>query len=168
MAKPGKEALVVRQGIRFDATRLAIDPAVPADTSTEALTVVLATRPPATTYADTLVEEAPRLIRCARAPEPPEPQQRTFSSRAEAETELGREARRNSGRILTRLVIDTTGRVLADSITVLSSDNPVLTNKLRSSLASCRYTPARIDGVPVQAAIRSGSGIQISNEIEFH
>jgi hypothetical protein len=58
--------------------------------------------------------------------------------------------------------------VLADSITVLSSDNPVLTNNLRSSLASCRYTPARIDGVPVRAAIRRGSGIQISNEIEFH
>jgi protein TonB len=69
------------------------------------------------------------------------------------------------GRVLLEAVVDTTGRVHVDSISVISATNPAFVTAARQALLATLFRPARIGGravrmrvrVPFEFAIR-GSG----------
>ena len=166
MRHPHQSPVMVRQAIRFDATHVTVDPAVPADTSVPGLPILAVALPSGTIEGtDHLLEEIPRYVRCDRHPAPPPGRQTmTFRSREEMEAFLARDARDLSGTVRARLVVDPAGRVIRDSITVLSTNNPNVTNNAITYFASCHYTPGRIAGAPVQTAVRAGFGIVVSSE----
>jgi hypothetical protein len=168
MARPTNGPTVVRQGVRFDSIQVAIEPAAPAERELPVLAIAEATpRVEVFAESDSLLEERPRLVRCERsAGLPIRSQERVFTSREEVEAAIARDARDYSGRLRARLVLDTTGRVMRDSIEVLESDNVNITNTLRANLGSCRYTPARIAGVPVAVRVIKSTGIRISSVLQ--
>lgn len=58
------------------------------------------------------------------------------------------------GRVLAEFVVDTTGRVEADSFHALESTSPVFTEAVQAALTGLRYRPATIDGKPVRQIVR--------------
>jgi protein TonB len=71
------------------------------------------------------------------------------------------------GRVVLEAVVDTTGRVLAQSISVVSATNPGFVAPARQALLATLFRPAMIGGKPVRMlvripyefAIRSGPGL---------
>ena len=134
--------LVVTQVIRFDSATTRIEPASAAS-GTE---VVIAT--PGTPSSTTL-EERPRWLACDRGP-------RLRAAPGNQGTIGNPGSGMMSGSINARLVLDSLGRVMRDSVTLLSSGNPEATSPLLRSIATCRFAPARIAGRGVPTAINAG------------
>ena len=64
------------------------------------------------------------------------------------------EQARVEGRVLAEFVVDTAGRVEADSFHALESTNAVFTEAVAAALAGLRYRPATIGGKPVRQIVR--------------
>jgi periplasmic protein TonB len=70
------------------------------------------------------------------------------------------------GRVVLEAVVDTTGRVLASSILVVSATNPGFVASARQALRATLFRPAMVDGkpirmrvrIPYEFAIRNGAG----------
>lgn len=70
------------------------------------------------------------------------------------------------GRVVLEAVVDTTGRVLASSILVVSATNPGFVASARQALLATLFRPAMVDGkpirmrvrIPYEFAIRNGAG----------
>ncbi len=143
----------VAQRVAFDSVSLQVAPALPgADSLAPAMTEPANYMLPPGPYAsrDPVLEERPRKMGCSldiyRGEAPP---QGPFPNRAAAEAALADWRRRNSGTVSLRMEIAADGTVPRDSITVTSTDNPMVADRLLASVTSCRYAPARIHGVPV-------------------
>lgn len=157
----------VQQQILFDSARAQLRPAQPvldsAATSAQDSTPAPIPLAPLE-FADPRLEERPRQLGCDQSLRPPSPPGGPYRSREEAQRATQAWERQNSGRIHVRAVVGPDGRMLRDSITVVSSTNPSLTTKLVDALASCRYAPGRIRGVAVPVVITTGIGIEIRSE----
>jgi TonB family protein len=70
------------------------------------------------------------------------------------------------GRVVLEAVVDTTGRVLSQSISVVSATNPGFVAPARRALEATLFRPARVGGttvrmrvrIPYEFAIRNGTG----------
>jgi protein TonB len=70
------------------------------------------------------------------------------------------------GRVVLEAVVDTTGRVLPQSISVVSATNPGFVGPARQALIATLFRPARVNGrvvsmlvrVPFAFSIRGGTG----------
>jgi len=70
------------------------------------------------------------------------------------------------GRVVLEAVVDTTGRVLAPSISIVSATNPGFIAPARQALVATLFRPAMIGGtavrmrvrIPYEFAIRNGTG----------
>jgi hypothetical protein len=134
--------LVVTQVIRFDSATARIEPAAVV-TGTE---VVITD---AGVPEGTGVEERPRWIDCDRGP-------RLRASAGNRGTIGNPGSGMMTGSITARLVLDTLGRVMRDSVTLVSSSNPEATSALLRSIATCRFAPARRGGRGLVTALNAG------------
>lgn len=136
--------LVVTQVIRFDSATARLEPATPA-TGTE---VAIATNDAGVTPSTTM-EERPRWIDCDRAP-------RLRAAPGNQGTIGNPGSGLMTGSINARLVLDSLGRVVRDSVTLISSSNPEATTPLLRSIATCRFAPARVEGRGVSSTVNAG------------
>jgi len=58
------------------------------------------------------------------------------------------------GRVVLEAVVDTTGRVLSQSISVVSATNPGFIAPARQALVATLFRPAMIGGTPVRMRVR--------------
>lgn len=143
-------ALAVVQMVRFDTGGAHLTPAAAA--AADDVPLPLQPTPPAVTgpvdASDSTLEEHPSWITCDR---PPRTQPPTTTGRGTAAEQnmFAAASPMNSGMVTARLLIGADGRVMKDSLTLVSSDNPQNTSNLLRALASCRYAPGRIGGTPV-------------------
>jgi hypothetical protein len=113
---------------------------------------------------DPRLEERPRQLRCEATRGPRPPSGETYRSAQEAESQLGEFARENTGRVEARVVVGADGRVARRDITVVNSTNPRVTDGIVDALASCRFAPGRIAGVPVAVVMTQGMGVEVRIE----
>ena len=69
------------------------------------------------------------------------------------------------GRVVLEAVVDTTGRVLAASILVVSSTNPGFVAPARQALLATLFRPAMVGGKPVRMRVRIPYEFAIRNGI---
>ena len=162
-------AIRVVQKVIFDSAEAQLQPAHPAyDTPAPAagdqalgpLLLPAAGQPLEVT--DARIEERPRMLQCKSTRSRP-PRDEAYRSREEAQRAMDLAARASSGNIDARGLVDTNGRVPRDRITVISSTNPTMTEKLLDDLASCRYAPARIGGVAVPVVMPMSIRVTVTN-----
>ena len=67
------------------------------------------------------------------------------------------------GRVVLEAVVDTTGRVLPQSILVVSGTNPAFVAPARQALLATLFRPARVGGKAVQMRIRIPYDFAIRN-----
>lgn len=139
--------LVVTQVIRFDSATTRLEPAVAA-TGTE-IVIPIADAADAAPGAAATPEERPRWVACERGP-------RLRAVAGNRGTIGNPGSGMMSGSINARLVLDTLGRVMPDSVTLISTGNPEATSPLLRSIATCRFAPARAEGRGVPTAINAG------------
>lgn len=135
--------LTVVQGIRFDSATIALDPAAPARGTETPLPVDTAAwgdaeRP----------DETPRFVACDRPPRTV-PVSTSGRSAAQDQGMFAQASPLNHGMIITRLILGSDGRVVPDSVTLVSSDNPANSSNLLRAIATCHFTPARREGRPI-------------------
>ena len=63
-------------------------------------------------------------------------------------------AARVTGRVLAEFVVDSTGRVRAGSLVIVSSDHELFSSSVRRTVPSFRFTPARVQGRHVAQRVR--------------
>ena len=64
-------------------------------------------------------------------------------------------------RSVSRLVVDPTGRVMADSITVCGVSNQAYAERMAARLARVHFKPARLNGQPVTADVGIGYDFEV-------
>jgi hypothetical protein len=158
--RPPTDRLLVDQMVQFTRERVNVGPARVADSAVAAMVVAPAAIPVGPVY-DSLpiLEEHPRAFDC-RVPRMtgmggPEG---TFRSEAEANAAFDKWAARNSGRVRFRMLIAADGKVVRDSVQIISTENPSVTNDAVASAARCRYAPGRVAGVAVATWYTTGGG----------
>lgn len=164
--KPDRAISVVEE-IEFDLTSARVRPARAApDSGLAPVHDSTAFAAPASPLelSDPRLEERPRRLACdysrTRAPGGEQ-----YRSRKEQESAMREWERENSGTIKVHTVVGADGRIVRDSITVISSTNVAITNKLVDALASCRYAPGRMHGVPVPVAVTADYGLNLKVQI---
>ena len=60
---------------------------------------------------------------------------------------------REEGRVLAKYVVDSSGEVLGDSVSILLSDGPGFTQAVRSALPQATFVPGRRNGQPVRTVV---------------
>lgn len=70
-----------------------------------------------------------------------------------------------AGKVVLEAVVDTTGRVLAQSITVVSATDPGFVEAARQALLQTLFRPAMADGKPVRLRVRIPYDFTIRNGI---
>lgn len=70
-----------------------------------------------------------------------------------------------AGRVVLEAVVDTTGRVLAQSITLVSATHPGFVEPARQALLQTLFRPAMADGKPVRLRVRIPYDFTIRNGI---
>ena len=107
---------------------------------------------------DSTLEERPRRLACDRQADVPE-FTGFFRTRQDRDAAFAAWQRQNSGVLKANIVINAEGRVMLDATTVTSSTNPAMNGILVGVLASCRYVPGRIAGVPISTTLATRTGI---------
>jgi hypothetical protein len=74
-----------------------------------------------------------------------------FRTREEADRAMLEHNRQTAGKVILLLTVDTNGTVVPASDSLVLGENPLTTNALAASIKECRFLPARIGGIPVQA-----------------
>jgi hypothetical protein len=100
---------------------------------------------------DPAVEERPWQSMGCRPKGLPTLEGRRFRSREEAMRAAEEHTRQVAGKVILLVTVDTSGAVVPGSDSLVLGENPQTTNALASSIKECRFLPARIGGVPVQA-----------------
>jgi protein TonB len=70
-----------------------------------------------------------------------------------------------AGKVVLEAVVDTTGRVLAQSITLVSATHPGFVEPARQALLQTLFRPAMADGKPVRLRVRIPYDFTIRNGI---
>lgn len=149
----GDTPVAVTQGIRFDAGGAHLTPALPA-TGTESALAITAPAPVTGPLdaRDSIIEERPSWITCDRPPRT-RPVTASGPSAVADQNMFASASSANSGTITAALLIGSDGRVVKDSLKLVSTTNPANSSNLMRSLASCRFAPARIGGIPITTRV---------------
>jgi|GEM_PF-2072015 len=153
MQRPPR-ALVVVQRLRFDSLTASLDPATPTTEDGPPRGPNAAPTPVGSgIYAanDGALEERPRWISCDRAPRT----RVTTSTGISHAADAAAADPADRGLVTAALVVGRDGRVMKDSVTLIRSDNPQATSKIMRSLATCRFAPGRIAGLPVLTRVEA-------------
>ena len=110
--------------------------------------------------ADPILEERPRSLECKPTLRP-EIVTREPVSRADLDAIRRDVERTNTGQVSFTFVVDSGGRFVAGSVTVVASTNPAITQEAVRLYQDCQYAPGRIHGVPVATRIRRGFGSEV-------
>ena len=70
-----------------------------------------------------------------------------------------------AGKVVLEAVVDTTGRVLPQSITLVSATHPGFVEAARQALLQTLFRPAMVDGKPVRLRVRIPYDFTIRNGI---
>ncbi|MBK8006073.1 MAG: energy transducer TonB [Gemmatimonadetes bacterium] len=153
--------LAVLQQIMLDSNGLSIR-TIPAEgrpfTPLEITPPVLPTEP--VEEGDPILEEKPRTLACQNGPRE-EIVTTGPMSRGDFEAMQREMQRANTGEATFTFVVDTGGRFVVGSVTVLSSTNPSITQQAVRLYQNCQYAPGRIQGVPVATRRRVGFGSEV-------
>lgn len=77
---------------------------------------------------------------------------------ADVRRRLNAEVAEQRGNLRIEVEIDRGGRVVEGSILILSGDNPKATESFIKQVKRCRFTPARIGGIPIPFTLTMGRG----------
>ena len=156
-----RSPLVVLQQIVLDSNGLSIR-TIPAEgrafTPLEVPIPALPTEP--VEEGDPILEEKPRTLECQNGPR----EQIVTTgpvSRGDLEAMQREMQRANTGEATFTFVVDTGGRFVTGSVTVLSSTSPSITQRAVRLYQDCQYVPGRIQGVPVATRVRRGFGSEV-------
>ncbi|HWO88735.1 MAG TPA: energy transducer TonB [Gemmatimonadales bacterium] len=71
-------------------------------------------------------------------------------------------AARMEGRVILQFVVDTLGRIEANSVRALSSSHTYFEEAARRALLTCRYQPALFNGRPVRVLVQLPFNFQLA------
>jgi len=155
-----KGPVIVVDALGFDSATLVVSPATVVPSTIATIDVPEHPKVPTDPMdaADSTIEERPRRIGCDQVADIP-PFTGLYRTRQDRDAAFAAWQRQNSGVVLAKVTVDADGRVQPNGIIITSSTNPPMNSLFVSVLASCRYVPARISGVPVATIVATRTGI---------
>ena len=108
------------------------------------------------TYTDRRIEERPRALPGCAATDPQLRTRMNYRGMEEAMEDLNTQLADSRGNIQVEFEVARDGTVLGSSVVLVSVEDPNFAERYVEGLRKCRFTPARIGGVPVPFRMSTG------------